>query len=143
MNIRNALTRARNWIAGVLLSLAGLLGIITMPPADSAGATVQDVLSWTMPTHNTDGTPLLLTDIAATNIAWGSASGGPYPNTQDVPAPATTLTLVRSGDGTGTRCYRAAVTTTAATNSVQSQWTPEVCKTVRAPPNPPSDVIVK
>jgi hypothetical protein len=39
MNIRNTLTRARKWIVGVLLSLAGLLGIIAIPPADSAGST--------------------------------------------------------------------------------------------------------
>ena len=137
MNIRNALTRARKWIAGALLSLSALLGIIAIPPADSAGTTAQDVLSWTMPTQNTDGSPLALAEITKSTVAWGTTPGGPYPNVQDVPAPATTVTLTRPNEGYGRRCYRVSVTST-----VQGLWSAEGCKTVTAPPNAPTGLQV-
>jgi hypothetical protein len=120
----------------------GLLALVACSDAPAAGSSTQDEVSWTMPTQTTDGAALPLSDIAKTTVVWGTAPGGPYTaGTQDVAAPATSVTLSRSG--AGTRCYKINVTTTAAKGSVPSAFSPEGCKTVFAAPNPPTNLTVQ
>lgn len=110
--------------------------------APAAASDTQDNLSWTMPTQNTDGSALPLADIAKTTVVWGTQPGGPYTaGSQDVAAPATSVTLTRTG--AGTRCYKVNVTTTAAKGSVAGLFSAEGCKTVFATPNAPTGFTVQ
>lgn len=107
--------------------------------AESAAPPVTDTLSWNMPTQYTDGSVLALADISKTTVVWGSQPGGPYDNTQDVPAPAVSVVLTRPGTGYGTRCYKVNVTA----KGVPGLYSAEGCKTVQAPPNAPTNLQVQ
>lgn len=124
----------------VLIVLLALAAGCSNAPA--AANDTQDNLSWTMPTQNTDGSALPLADIAKTTVVWGTAPGGPYTaGSVDVAAPATSVTLTRTG--AGTRCYKVNVTTTAAKGSVAGLFSAEGCKTVFATPNAPTGFTVQ
>lgn len=143
MSIKSGIKRVArsiwSWLVAAALAVAAFFGY----EADSAAPPTTDIVSWTMPAQYVGGAALPLADIAKTTVVWGTVPGGPYSNSQDVMAPATSVTLARAGDGTGTRCYKAAVTTTAARGSMSSQYTDEVCKTVHAPPSAPTGLTVQ
>ncbi len=128
----------------VMPALMALLILTGCSNAPAAGSNTQDDLSWTMPTQNTDGSALPLADIGKTTVVWGTVPGGPYTaGSQDVAAPATSVTLTRPGNGVGTRCYKVNVTTTAAKGSVPGLFSAEGCKTVFATPNAPTGLTVQ
>lgn len=135
MNIKSAARKLWGWIVAGALAVAAFFGY-----NEAQSQTATDVVSWTMPATRTDGTPLPVTEIARTTVAWGTTPGGPYPNAQDVAAPATTFTFNRGTPGTGTRCYVAFVTDTDGRVGGQSG---ERCKTVRAAPGSVSGLTVQ
>lgn len=128
----------------VVLAICAAALLAACSNAPAAGSNTQDELSWTMPTQNTDGSALPLSSIAKTTVVWGTAPGGPYTaGSQDVAAPAMSVTLTRAGNGVGTRCYKVNVTTTAAAGSVAGLFSAEGCKTVFATPNAPTGFTVQ
>lgn len=66
------------------------LVLMLVPMCSHAGETT---LTWTAPTENEDGTPL--TDLAGFKLYWGTTTGD-YPNSVDIPNPATTTYLVEN-----------------------------------------------
>jgi hypothetical protein len=134
--IKNAARKA--WMA-VVAGVLAVLGFLGLHDAQSQ-STTQDVLTWTHPTQYVDGTALPANLIAKTVIVWGNTPGGPWPNTVDVPAPATTLTVQRGANPYGTRCYKAA---TVLTTGAQSSYSVEGCKTVAQPSKAPTDLAVQ
>ncbi len=121
-------------VAAAAIAIAAFFGF----DAESQSAPVQDVVSWTMPTQYMDNTNIPAGTLTGTRIAWGSTPGGPYPNTQDVALPATTVTLTRA-ETFGRRCYRVA----ALIGTVNGEWSAEGCKNVQAPPKAPTNLQVQ
>lgn len=120
----------------LLLALVSLVAA-ACTPADSQ--TSSDTITWTNPTQRVDGTAMPLSEIRETTIAWGQR-GGPYTTgSVTVPAPATTVDVPRPATP-GTRCY---VAMTTDTGNRSSAFTNEVCKTLLAGPNPPSNLQVQ
>jgi hypothetical protein len=54
-------------------------------------------VSWSLPQIYADGSPLALSDIGSTLIAWGSQQGGPYPNEQSTAALGTSAVVPYPG----------------------------------------------
>ncbi len=135
MSLKSALSTAKRKILAALAAIATALGIYT---ATSQTSPVQDVLSWTMPTQYSDNTNIPAGTLTGTRVAWGATAGGPYPNTQDVALPATTVTLTRA-ETFGRRCYRVA----ALIGTANGEWSAEVCKNVQAPAKAPTNLTVQ
>jgi hypothetical protein len=132
--LKSAARKLRMWALAALAAIGGVFGYHHI--AESQATPVTDTLSWMMPTQYLDGGALPIGQIAKTTIVWGAAQGGPYTaGTQDVTSPAVSVVLTRPGNGYGTRCYKAAVT---STGGAQGAWSNEACKTVQAPPGPPT-----
>ena len=121
-------------------ALALCLGaaIASCAPVKSQTVMVNDILTWTNPNTNTDGTPL--TNLASIRAQWGSTPGGPYnlgaATVADTYAnPVTTMTLTRTGTGVGTLCYVVIAVAATGTESAPSN---ESCKTVAPAPSTPN-----
>lgn len=98
-----------------------------------------DTLTWQHPVTRVNGSALPLSEIRETTIAWGP-QGGPYTEgSVIVPAPATTVSIPRPATP-GTRCY---VAQTTDTGNRSSAFTNEVCKTIEANPNSPTNLEVQ
>ncbi len=122
------------WFPMVSLALTVSLALLSEAWAGDA------ILTWTAPTQNEDGTPLV--DLAGFKIYGGQAQGGPYPVTIDVPDPlATTFTVPNLTDGL---TYFFVTTAYNSASEVQeSAWSNEVSKTIPFPiPNPPGMLTV-
>jgi hypothetical protein len=125
-------------ILKVLFVLALAIGFIAlMDDANAAGAQSDDV-SWALPTSRMDGTPLPASEIDRTEIE--VSRDGSVVATDAVPSPVTAYTYTRPTPPNYTLCYRARV---VDTDELASDWTSEVCKTVKGKPNPPSGMSVK
>lgn len=127
------LKKLRQWAAAIKRKLIALgISVLTALGLYSGAVysqTVTDTLSWTNPTLRIDGSPL--TNLATIKISWGK-QGGPYTDgSKSAAAPATTLTVQRTGTGIGTICY---VAVAIDADGLQSTPTSEVCKTVNAIP---------
>lgn len=121
---------------GVILALAcGFLW--AMDNAHAAGSQSDDV-TWVFPTERVDGVPLAVSELAATEIEV-SRDGVVIAN-EVVPAPQTSFTLARDLPPNYTLCYRARV---EDVDGLQSDWTNQVCKTVKGKPNPPGQLEAK
>lgn len=144
MSIKSRAQRIWKKVVAALAAAAVVVGAwLGINDAESQSTPVTDVLTWTHPTQYVDGTPLPVSHIAKTTIAWGATAGGPYPNLQDVVGTANTYTFTRAGDGAGRRCYRLATTVIAAQGGKQSDYGTEGCKVEAARPNPPSGLGVQ
>ena len=66
--------------------LLALLACIVLPSTGFAQGTGSAALSWTPPTHNTNGSPL--TDLTSYRIYWRCGTGSGYPFSVTIPAPA-------------------------------------------------------
>ncbi len=55
-------------------------------------------VTWDAPAYDGDGSALA--DLASYKVYWGTVSGGPYPNSVTVAAPATNYTITAPGSGT-------------------------------------------
>lgn len=119
-----------------LLVLVALLAIVA--DANAAGSQSDDVF-WTLPTQRVDGTPLTPAELEYTEIEiW---RGELLVRTERVPAPGTTLNVTRTLPPNYELCYSARVK--ALEPDAPSEWTPLVCKTVKARPQPPGQLDVK
>ena len=103
----------------------------------AAGAQSDD-LTWTLPTTRVDGAALPASEIDRTEIE--VSKDGTVIGTDAVPAPQTAYTWTRDLPPNYTLCYRARV---VDTEEQASDWTNEVCKTVKGKPSPPSGLSVK
>ena len=106
-------------------------------PAFAAGAQSDDV-SWTLPTQRVDGTPLPVNEIDRIEIE--VEKDGVVLGVEAFPASITSYTYTRDLPPNYTMCYRAR---TVDTESLVSDWTAQVCKTVKGKPNPPSNLRVQ
>lgn len=131
--IKTLARKVWTWLAAAALAVAAFFGY----DAHSQTAT-RDVLTWIAPTQYVDGTEIPAGAITGYRYVWGTAAGGPYPNTQDV-GNVLTATVNHPEPGYGTRCYRVA----AITNGVTGEWSGEGCKTVRAPARAPTGLAVE
>lgn len=122
------------WIA--CLMLLAMLGLIATR-AQAADASV----SWTMPTQNTDNTPIPATgsgSIASSRVEWGSCIGtafGTKAGEATVPAPATSYVVADLAPATW--CFRAYAKNTFGVESGPSV----VVSKVIVPPTPKPPVI--
>lgn len=116
---------------------AGL--VLSVLAAQALAATV----TWTNPTTYTDGSPLVVADIASTTVEWsvtqafttvaGSVVVNGSASTATAPDPAAGATL----------CYRARTTVVASKGGGQSAPSNVACKTgAFPPPNPPTNLVV-
>lgn len=119
----------KNWMK-TALALGLAIGLVDT--ANAAGSQSDDV-SWTLPTQRVDGTPLPVSELATTEIE--VTRDGAVVATNGVPAPGTSWTLARELPPNYTLCYRARV---VDTDGLVSDWSAEVCKTVKGKPRPPS-----
>jgi hypothetical protein len=125
-----------------LLQLSGCGGIgvdtpasngaadVHAPLSNGAGPTNVAKLSWTRPTRNTDGTPLL--DLSGYKI-YSAPAEGPYTELIDLPNPALT-TYVVDTFAPGTYFFYIAAYNSAG---VSSDGSNEVSKTITAARNTP------
>jgi len=120
------------------LIAAALAALVAFPA-------LADTVSWTHPTSYTDGSALVVADIASTTIEWSNTNPfGTVAGSQIVTGSANTATTPNTPAGT-TRCYRAKTTVVAAKGGQTSVPSNVSCKTVPFPaPNPPTliDVIL-
>ena len=94
-------------------------------------------LSWTAPTQNTDGTPLI--DLAGFRISYGQTQGGPYPTVHhDLASTATTHDIDELCPGDWFF-----VATAFNSTGEESDFSNEATKTILAPvPSPPTGLTV-
>jgi hypothetical protein len=104
------------WVASSNPSKASASG----PTSSSTGSAT---LSWTAPTHNSDGTPL--TDLSGYTIYYGTSASA-LTQTIQVASPSATSYVV-SGLSPGTYYFSVAADTTVGTQSAQ---TPAVSDTI-------------
>ena len=111
-----------------------LLALLLLVPtvAFAAGSQSDDV-SWSLPTTRVDGTPLPASELDRTEIE--VTRDGSVVATNSVPVPGTSWNLARELPPNYTLCYRARV---VDTDGLASDWSAEVCKTVKGKPRPPS-----
>lgn len=122
------------------LAIAAAVALSACSNVEAQSTPVVDNLSWVAPTQYTDNSAIQPGELEKTVVVWGTQPGGPYNGgSVDVPAPATTASLTRAGNGYGTRCYRVA----AVAKGVQGLWSGEACKTVQAPPKAPTNLTVQ
>lgn len=131
--IKNAARKVWLGIVAAALAVAAFFGY----DANSQTAT-RDVLTWVAPTQYVDGTAIPSGAITGYRYAWGTAAGGPYPNTQDI-GNVLTVAVNHPAPGYGTRCYRVA----AIANGQPGEWSAERCKTVAAPAREPTGFTVQ
>lgn len=99
--------------------------------------TTQNVVSWTPPTTNTDGSAIAAGEITGYTVGVRPAAGtvGVYPVTKQVAPSVLTLDLKTLGLAPGS--YFVSVETNSANNS---SWDPEIGFTIPQPtPNPPGN----
>ena len=129
-------------VSFVYVALALVLFTAGMANARAGDAT----LTWTLATHNTDGTTIPTTgagSLTQTSVIYGlcnATSTGllttPAPVTLAVPVPATTRVI--TGLGNGNWCFAARSDTATA----QSAFTSYVAKSIILIPNPPGGLTV-
>jgi len=84
------------------------------------------------------GTSLPASELDRTEVE--VSQDGTVVGTAAVPAPGTAYTWTRALPPNYTLCYRARV---VDTDELASDWSSEVCKTVKGKPNPPSGLSVR
>jgi len=128
----------RKYIKIAAVIAAACLLLIVMDKAEAAGSQSDDV-SWVHPTSRVDGTPLSVEEIEYTEVE--VTRDGQVIANDLVPAPGTVYSLPRDLPPNYTVCYRAR---TKALDPVDpSEWTGQVCKTVKGRPNPPGQLDAK
>lgn len=131
--IKTAARKVWLGIVAAALAVAAFFGY----DAHSQTAT-RDVLTWVAPTQYVDGTAIPSGAITGYRYAWGTAAGGPYPNTQDI-GNVLTATVTRPDPGYGMRCYRVS----ALAGAINGEWSAEKCKNVAPPMRSPSEFTVQ
>lgn len=128
----------KNWlkIAAILAAACGLL--LLMDKAEAAGSQSDDV-SWAAPTQRVDGTPLPLSEVAKYEMeVWRN---GAVVDRREFAPGDTGVNIPRELPPNYELCY--VMRTYATTPAEPSDWSPMVCKTVKARPNPPGQLDVK
>ena len=90
-----------------------------------------DTVIWTPPTQYDDGSAIAAGEITEYVIRWSGTLGGPYSNVIRVPATVLTVDVPRTSPYVGRRCY---VITAVA--GLESEYSAEICKTVKKPKAP-------
>jgi len=112
---------------------------VALITALSLSPVLADDLTWTWnaPTERTDGTPLQSGEIAGYNVTLnGALQTNPDGSAKLLSSGANAMTLVAVS---GPQC---ATFATVDTDGRISTWPEQVCKTVMAPPGPPSNLSV-
>lgn len=123
-------------LVGLCLMLAGCGGKSPVPDAGAQSRTI--TYTWVNPTTRTNGVALPASQIAGTDVRWGTSQGGPYANTASATGAAQTLAVTLPTTLTCGTVYAVAVT--KATDGTQSVPTGEVAFVVGAcAPNPPTN----
>jgi hypothetical protein len=119
--------------------LAAIACLLCASAVNAATATI----NWTLPTSYTDGSALVVADVASVTLEWSDGlTFGTVAGSQVIVGSATTVTRVQPP---GSRCYRAFVTVVAAKGGQSSVPSNASCKLVPFPsPNPPTiiDIII-
>jgi hypothetical protein len=89
------------------------------------------IVSWDYPTTYEDTTPLAPSAILGVVIYYGNTTGGPYPYSKVVAAPALTSTITNLA-----ACNWYFVATVMATNNLESVYSNEVLKSVASTSKP-------
>lgn len=112
--------------------LVGLLALVAFP---ASAAT----LNWTHPTSYSDGSALVVADIASTTVEWSNGTTfGTVAGSQVVAGSANTVTAPDPATG-ASRCYRVKTTVVAAKGGLTSDPSNVACVTRPFPkPNPPT-----
>lgn len=137
MELQVKATLMRAAVTALVLLVAGLAVV----PVFAAPVTV----TWTHPTSYSDGSPLVVADIASTTVEYGSCNGSSFGTKAGqvvVNGPAASAQIERPP---GTHCFRAATTVIASKGGGTSTFSNVASKVVPFPsPNPPTiiDVIV-
>lgn len=111
--------------------VALLAGLLLAVPALAAGPT-SDTVTWTPPTQYEDGSAVAAGEITEYVIRWGGTLGGPYSNVIRVAGTALTVDVPRTSPYVGRRCY----VVTAVAGGLESDYSAEICKTVKKPKAP-------
>lgn len=117
-----------------------MLGVLAMEGCTKATAqTPTYSVSLTLPSQNTDGSSLPVSQITSYTIAYKVGAATTY-TTKVVNGPFTVLTQTTTiPKPFGTTCANAYVTANGMTSAATS---PDVCVTNLAPPSPPSSLTV-
>ena len=109
-----------------------------MDKCEAAGSQSDDV-SWAAPAQRVDGTPLALSEIAKYEMeVWRN---GAVVDRREFAPGETGVNIPRELPPNYELCY--VMRTYATTPAEPSDWSPMVCKTVKARPNPPGQLDVK
>jgi hypothetical protein len=115
------------------------LVLLLFPLVASAHAGAkEDSVTWEIPTARVDEQPLPIEEIA--HIELEVTKDAVVIHTQNFPPTVTTFVYERELPPDYTLCYRAR---TVDTDGLESDWTEQVCKTVKGQPNPPPGLGVK
>lgn len=133
--MKNYWNRFKKWVAAATLALLVSLGLYT---PDGTTQTPTYTVSLSLPTANTDGSSLPVSQVTSYTVAY-KVGAGAY-TTKVVNGPFTGVTQSTTiPKAFGTTCVNASVT---ANGQVSAASAPDVCVTTVAPPNPPSNVAV-
>lgn len=120
----------------VILILLGAIAVLVLSSWINKVFAANVTVEWTHPTQRVDGTPIAVTEIKETVIAWGLDVANPtFPNERTVAAPAATFVVDIAPNKW---CFRAA---SRDVDGLTSDWTGPVCVNLRA--NPKQPVIIK
>lgn len=134
--MKNFWNKIKRWTAAAALAVLGFLGFYTQ---DGTTQTPTYTVSLTLPTQNTDGSSLPVSQITSYTVAYKVGVAATY-TTKVVNGPFTNVNQSTTiPKAFGTTCANAFVT---ANGQVSAATSPDVCVTAVAPPNPPSNVAV-
>lgn len=136
MSIKTSWNRFKKWVAAGVLAVLASIGLYT---PDGTTQTPTYSVSLTLPTANTDGSALPVSQITSYTVAYKVGAATTY-TTKVVNGPFTgTAQSTTIPKAFGTTCANAFVT---ANGQVSAATAPDVCVTTVAPPNPPTNVQV-
>lgn len=128
--------RFKKWAAAAAIAVLGFLGLYTQ---DGTTQTPTYAVTLTLPSLNTDGSALPVSQITSYTIAYKVGAAATY-TTKVVPGPFTSVTQATTTPKVfGTTCFNAFVTANGMNSAATA---PDLCLTFTAPPNPPTNLQV-